>query len=142
MFTKILVAIDGSDISKSAFNKAVELAKASKAELHAIYVIESGMISPGPVDTSWELIYQRFEKEGRDVMAELVEEASKKGVTLTSHLEAGHAGETIINKATELECDLIVVGSRGKSKLDRLLIGSVSLHIVNYAKTNTLIIKN
>ncbi len=75
-------------------------------------------------------------------MAELVEKASKKGVTLTSHLEAGHAGETIINKATELECDLIVVGSRGKSKLDRLLIGSVSLHIVNYAKTNTLIIKN
>lgn len=142
MFTKILVAIDGSDISKIAFNKAIELAKMSKAELHAIYVIESGMISPGPVDTSWELIYQRFEKEGRDVMAELVEEASKKGVNVIPHLEAGHAGDTIINTALELECDLIVVGSRGKSKLDRFLIGSVSMHIVNYAKTSTLIIKN
>lgn len=142
MFTKILVAIDGSDISKSAFNKSIELAKMSKAELHAIYVIESGMISPGPVDTSWELIYQRFEKEGRDIMEELVEDASKKGVTVTPHLEAGHAGDTIIGKASELECDLIVVGSRGKSKLDRLLIGSVSSHIVTYAKTNTLIIKN
>ncbi|WP_319379471.1 universal stress protein [uncultured Methanocorpusculum sp.] len=141
MFTKILVAIDGSDISKSAFNKAIELVKMSKAELHVIYVIESGIISPGPVDASWELIYQRFEKEGRDIMEELVEDASKKGVIVTPHLEAGHAGDTIINMASELECDLIVVGSRGKSKLDRLLIGSVSSHIITYAKTNTLIIK-
>ncbi|HJJ43405.1 MAG TPA: universal stress protein [Methanocorpusculum sp.] len=141
MFTKILVAIDGSEISKSAFYKSIDLAKDCKAELHSIYVIESGMISPGPVDTSWELIYQRFEKEGRDVMAELVAAAEKKGVTVIPHLEAGHAGDTIVDKAAELECDLIVVGSRGKSKLDRLLLGSVSGHIVNYAKTSTLIIR-
>ncbi|MCK9312962.1 MAG: universal stress protein [Methanocorpusculum sp.] len=141
MFTKILVAIDGSDISKAAFYKALDMAKLFKAELHTIYVVESGMMSPGPVDTTWELIYQRLEQEGSTTMAHLVEEAEKKGVTVTSHLEAGHAGDIIIKTGAAIGCDLIVMGSLGKSKLDRLLLGSVSSHVVNYAKTNVLIVK-
>ncbi|MDO5844614.1 MAG: universal stress protein [Methanocorpusculum sp.] len=142
MFKKILVSLDGSDISKHAFSRALDLAKTSKAELHVIYVIESGMISPGPVDTTWELIYQRFEKEGRDLLEELTQQAKEQGVTLTTHLEAGHAGETIVKTSAELGCDLIVIGSLGKSKLDRLLLGSVSSYVVNYGKTNILIIRN
>ena len=72
MFSKILVAIDGSEISRRAFSRAIDLAKQSKAELHVVYVIESGIVSPAPVDTTWELIYERFEKEGHQVIAELV----------------------------------------------------------------------
>jgi nucleotide-binding universal stress UspA family protein len=142
MFSTILVAIDGSEISKSAFYKALDLAKAEKADLHTIYVVESGIMAPGPVDATWELIYQRLETEGRDVMAELVEDGKQKGVTVTSHLDVGHAGDTILKTAASIGCDLIVMGSLGKTKLDRLLLGSVSSHVVNYAKTNVLIVKN
>ncbi|HJK27436.1 MAG TPA: universal stress protein [Methanocorpusculum sp.] len=43
--------------------------------------------------------------------------------------------------STKIGADLIVVGSLGKSKLDRLLLGSVSSYVVNYSKTNILIVR-
>jgi len=141
MFSKILVALDGSDISRIAFTRALEIAKFSGSELHAVYVIESGIATPGPVDTTWELIYQRFESEGKSLMEDLNKEAADAQVTIIPHVETGHAGDTIVKISRELECDLIVVGSLGKSKLDRLLLGSVSTHVVNYGKTNVLIIR-
>lgn len=142
MFSKILVSVDGSDISIRAFRHALDLAKQNKAELHIIYVIESGLISPGPVDSTWELIYQRFEKEGRDVMEKLVAEAKERNITAHPHIESGHAGDTIIKTAESTGCNLIVLGSLGKTKLDRLLLGSVSSYVVNYAKTNILVIRD
>ena len=141
MFSKILVAIDGSEISRRAFSRAVELAKQNKAELHVIYVIESGIVSPAPVDTTWELIYERFEKEGHHIIAELVENANQQGVNVEPHIAAGPAEDTIIEISTKIDADLIVVGSLGKAKLDRLLLGSVSSYVVNYGKTNSLIFR-
>ena len=142
MFTKILTAVDGSDISELAVEKAVTLAKQNNAELHLIYVIETGFITPGPGDTVRDLVHKRFEEEGATILEKSSEKAKAAGVAVESHLEVGHAGNTIINSADKLGCDLIIVGSLGKSKLDRLLLGSVSSHVVNYAKTNILVIRN
>jgi nucleotide-binding universal stress UspA family protein len=141
MFKKIVVAIDGSEISKRAFDRAIDLAHQNGAELHGVYVIESGIVSPAPVDTTWELVYARFEKEGHIVMDELTGAAQAKGVKFEVHLEAGHAGDTIIEVAGKIGADLIILGSLGKSKLDRLLLGSVSSYVVNYSKTNTMIVR-
>ena len=142
MFTKILTAVDGSEISGRAVERAAELAKQSGAELHLIYVIDAGFISPGPGDSVRDLVHQRFETEGKDALEKFTAKAKDAGVSVESHLEVGHAGNTIIKKAEELACDLIIVGSLGKSKLDRLLLGSVSSHVVNYAKTNILVVRN
>ena len=142
MFTKILTAVDGSDISELAVEKAVTLAKQNNAELHLIYVIETGFITPGPGDTVRDLVHKRFEEEGATILEKSTEKAKAAGVAVVSHLEVGHAGNTIINSADKLGCDLIIVGSLGKSKLDRLLLGSVSSHVVNYAKTNILVIRS
>ncbi len=142
MFTKILAAVDGSEISARAVEKAVTLAKQNSAELHLIYVIETGFISPGPGDSVRDLVHQRFEEEGKETLEKLTAAAREAGVPATAHLELGHAGNTIVEIADKLSCDLIIVGSLGKSKLDRLLLGSVSAHVVNYAKTNILVIRN
>ncbi len=142
MFTKILVAVDGSDISAHAVDKAIDLAKQNNADLHLLYVIEAGFVSPGPGDSVKDLVHKRFEDEGRNTLEKLTEKVKEGGVTVESHLEVGHAGDTIVKTAEKLGCDLIIVGSLGKSKLDRLLLGSVSSHVVNYAKTNILVIRN
>lgn len=146
MFNKILVCIDGSEISRLAFSRALEMAKFNNAEIHTIYIIEAGMVSPGPVDatvdSTWKLIYQRFEAEGKEINDDLLKEGEEYGLTIIPHIETGHAGDVIVKKAVEFGCDLIVLGSRGKSKLDRLLLGSVSSHVVNYGKVNTLVIRD
>ena len=142
MLTKILTAVDGSEISERAVEKAASLAKQNNAELHLIYVIETGFLTPGPGDSVRDLVHQRFETEGKETLAILTARAKDAGVSVESHLEVGHAGTTIVETAEKLGCDLIVVGSLGKSKLDRLLLGSVSSYVVNYAKTNILVIRN
>ena len=142
MLTRILAAVDGSEISERAVEKAAALAKQNNAELHIIYVIETGFLTPGPGDSVRDLVHQRFETEGKETLAILTARAEEIGIHAESHLEVGHAGTTIVETAEKLGCDLIIVGSLGKSKLDRLLLGSVSSYVVNYAKTNILVIRN
>jgi len=142
MFNKILVALDGSEISLRAYEHALDLAKKNNAELHALYVVEKGIAASAPVDTNRVLISHKLEDEGRELLKLQYEKAKDAGVELISHLEEGHAGDIIIDIAKNLECDLIVLGSLGKTKLDRLLLGSVSSYVVKSAKTNILVIRN
>jgi len=142
MFTKILVAVDGSEISFRAYEHALDLARKNNSELHAVYVVEKGIAASAPVDTNRALISQKLETEGRELLKEQFEKAKDAGVYLETHLEEGHAGDIILETAKKLECDLIILGSLGKSKLDRLLLGSVSSYVVKSAKTNILIIRN
>jgi len=141
MFHTLLVAIDGSEIGMNALNKAIELARGFKANLHAIYVIETGLISSVPMDNTWEVIYSLLEKEGNETLDKAVKKAADSGITLTKHLLSGHAGNEILNVAGEINADLIIVGSRGKSTVDRLLIGSVSAHVVKYSSVSTMVVR-
>ena len=142
MFSKILVAVDGSDISKIAFHRALDLAKQFNAELHTVSIVESGAMSPGTYDSNKEMLSQHTEKTCRDYLTQLVEEAKQNDVMITTHIDVGHAGNAIIDMSSSLKCDLIVMGSRGKGVIDRLILGSVSSHVVNNAKISVLVIKN
>ena len=63
MFSNIIAAVDGSDISFLALDRAIEIAKQNNAKLHAIYVIESHAMSSSPLDTSGDMHHRRLEKE-------------------------------------------------------------------------------
>ena len=141
MFHTLLVAIDGSEIGMNALDKAVELARGFKANLHAIYVIETGLISSVPMDNTWEVIYSLLEKEGTEALHKAEGKAADAAITLTKHLLSGHAGNEILNVAEQVKADLIIVGSRGKSEIDRLLIGSVSAHVVKYSTVSTMVVR-
>jgi nucleotide-binding universal stress UspA family protein len=62
MFQHILVAIDGSKISDNALKTAIEEARVWKAQIHAIYVVETGLFSSLPMDSTWEIMYSMLEK--------------------------------------------------------------------------------
>jgi nucleotide-binding universal stress UspA family protein len=142
MFTKILVAIDGSEISKRSLQMAIDEAKAWDAKLHAIYVIETGMLSSVPVDNTLEVIYSLLENEGARIMEESQKSASDAGIALETHIKQGHAGNEILKLAEEMEVDLIMLGSHGKSDIDRLLIGSVTTYVVRHSSITTLVVRS
>ena len=141
MYNTILVAIDGSDISEKAFEAAVEQAHAWKSDLHAIYVVETGLFVDVPADNNLEIMYSILKREGNSNLARVSEIAEKKGITVTTHFEQGHAGSTILNKAEEIRADLIVVGSHGKSNVDRLLLGSVSSFVIEHCSKSVLVVR-
>jgi nucleotide-binding universal stress UspA family protein len=141
VFANILVAIDGSDASRQAFDRAVDIAKAGKASLHAVYVVETGLFSSLPADNTVEIMYNVLKKEGESVLAKAKVQASGAGVTLTTHIKFGHAGSEVISLADKIKSDLIIVGSHGKSQTDRLLIGSVSTFVVTHSKVSTMVVR-
>ncbi|KQC03380.1 MAG: universal stress protein UspA [Methanoculleus sp. SDB] len=141
MFHKILVAIDGSDVSKRSLQTAIDEAKVWNAEIHAVYVIETGMLSSIPIDNTLEVIYNLLESEGNLTMDESRETASQAGVELTTHIKQGHAGNEILKLADEIAADLIVLGSHGKSEIDRLLLGSVTSHVVRNSTVSTMVVR-
>ena len=142
MYTNILVALDGSGAGQRAFERALDLARAGDARLHAIYVVETGLFSSLPTDNTVELMYNVLRKEGDMVLDKAKTEAAARGVTLTTHLKFGHAGSEVIALAEKNKSDLLVVGSHGKSQTDRLLIGSVSTFVVTHSKVSTLVVRS
>jgi nucleotide-binding universal stress UspA family protein len=142
MFQKIVIAIDGSKTSDAALLKAVDEAVAWKSELHAVYVVETGLFSSIPMDNTWEVIYGLLEKEGQEALTAARQKAKDAGTEIVTHMRQGRAGNEIIHLAEEIGADLIVLGSHGKSNIDRLLIGSVSAHVVKYSTISTLVVRS
>jgi nucleotide-binding universal stress UspA family protein len=141
MFHQILVAIDGSKISDKALETAIEEARVWKATVHAIYVVETGLFSSLPMDNTWEILYSMLEKEGDKAISAAREKAEKQGVKIEAVLKQGHAGNEIVRAAKDLAADLVIVGSHGKSEVDRLLLGSVSSFVVSNCGTNVMVVR-
>jgi len=141
MFNQILVAIDGSKISERAFHLALEEARIWKAKIHVLYVVETGLFSSLPMDNTWEIMYSMLETEGKEALDSTIQEAKEKSVDIETYIKAGHAGNEILKASKELGVDLIVVGSHGRSEVDRLLLGSVSSFVVTNSKVTVMVVR-
>ncbi|MDD1715606.1 MAG: universal stress protein [Methanolinea sp.] len=141
MFEQILVAIDGSKIGQRALEIALEEARVWKARVHVVYVVETGLFSSLPMDSTWEIMYSMLEKEGQEVLAAAKQSAEAKGVALEVHVRQGHAGNEIVKASSEYNADLVIVGSHGKSEVDRLLLGSVSSFVVSNSNVAVLVVR-
>jgi nucleotide-binding universal stress UspA family protein len=141
MFGKILVAIDGSETSEKALECALDEAKVWKCALHVVYVVETGLFSSLPMDNTWEIMLSMLEKEGHTALGSAQNKAEKKGVSVTTHLKEGHAGNEIVKIADDVDADLVVIGSHGKSNVDRILLGSVSSYVVSNCGKAVLVVR-
>jgi nucleotide-binding universal stress UspA family protein len=142
VFTNILVALDGSEVSQRALIRAADEAKLWSANLHAIYVVETGLFSSLPLDNTVEIMYSVLEKEGNEVLERAKKYGTDMGITVFTHMEQGHAGSEIVALAEREKVDLIMVGSHGKSNADRLLIGSVSTFVVTHGTASTMVVRS
>ena len=142
MFQSILAAIDGSGKSETALDVAIGEAKLHGAALHVVYVIETGLFSSIPMDNTWEVIYGLLENQGKEAQLAAAKRAREQGVGVTAHMKQGHAGNEILKLARDLGVDLIVLGSHGRSNLDRILLGSVSSFVVGHSHVTTMVVRS
>jgi nucleotide-binding universal stress UspA family protein len=139
MFSKILIANDGSPGAKKALATAILMAKRYKAELHMICVEELPSL---PV-TMDEVVEEKLEANHRieKVMSAARAEAEAQRVKLVTHIAAGHAVPRIVEFAESGRFDLVVIGFMGHSALYNRLIGSTMDRVVELASCSVLVVK-
>jgi nucleotide-binding universal stress UspA family protein len=149
MYSRIVCAIDGSDLSTKALNHAFELTQKLNAELVVVTVTEpSVIIAPGAemmmVDTTSVIaeLDKAKEQSAKGILEDATTLADAAGVKLeTVHMPSLPAAEGIIAAAKNAKADLIVMGSHGRRGLGRLLLGSQAAEVLAHAEIPVLIIK-
>jgi nucleotide-binding universal stress UspA family protein len=138
MLRRILAAYDGSESAQRAFQFALDQAKAFGAELILLSVARPPE-PPTMVETSamLEAATEHFEQDF-DRLKKAAEAAS---VTIKTMVVIGHPADQIIHHAAEQHADLIVMGHRGKSIIQRWLLGSISKRVVSYAPCSVMIVR-
>lgn len=138
MVTRILVGYDGSEQAKRAFQFGLELARLYQARVLVLAVAQ--LPEPAAMVESTAFL-DEAEAHYSESFGNLRTAAQTAGVELETRVVVGHAAEQIVHYAATEKADLIVVGHRGKSLIQRWLLGSVSKRIVSYAPCSVLIVR-
>ena len=139
MYSRILIANDGSAGGVKALAAAIALAKRHKAALHMISVEEMPNI-PASVD---EIIETKTEENHKfhDVLAQARAIAKKAGVKLDAEVVAGHAVAAVVATVKAKKADLLIVGFMGHSALFERIIGGTADRLVRLAPCPVLVVK-
>jgi nucleotide-binding universal stress UspA family protein len=138
---KLLVAFDGSPSSCKAFDFALELSNLSPEPTHEIYVLSVAQL-PEPADlVEVDAIIDAATEHYEELFKELRKKAAVANVRLTTEVVAGHPADQIVHFATEKGCDMVIMGHRGKSLMERWKMGSVSKRVTTYAPCTVTIVR-
>jgi nucleotide-binding universal stress UspA family protein len=132
---KIFLPVDGSGHSRRAVEHAADLAKLGGGEVRAFHFQEREPSRAGVAtfETS---------AEARELVDGVIAELQAAGISASGETMAGLTGQTakaIVDEAQKFEADLIVMGSRGLSDFQALLVGSVAHKVLHYAHCPVLI---
>ena len=144
MFKHLLVPIDGSPTSELAVEKAIGLAKAFGSTVTVLYVVD-----PYPfagVGSDFAYGQTQFLNATKAMANEALAGARKAleaaGIKVTASLVEAHAiWRGILDAAESGGADLIVMGSHGRSGLEKLVLGSVAQRVLSNAKGPVLVVR-
>ena len=147
MYKKILVATDGSDISKRAAEHAMHLAKNVDAEVRAVFVIDTRVlpgshpIVPESMAPHYFSLIEEMRKAGQDALETVAKAAGSDGINLGHEVLEGTPAECILADAKSYGADLVVMGTHGRSGIAALLMGSTAQAVVHGADCAVLLVR-
>jgi len=136
-FKKILIAYDGSGQSDKATENGLALAQSLDAKVLLFAVARP----PEPatmveVDAMLDDAREHFEEQFK----KMIQRAKELNVELRTDIAVGHPVEQIVHRAETDHVDLIVLGRRGKSRFERMLVGSTAEKVLRYAHCPVMVV--
>ncbi|MFZ3170006.1 MAG: universal stress protein [Candidatus Methanoperedens sp.] len=149
-----MIATDGSEHTEKAITHAIELAKLTGAQLHAVYVISlvsppgtleiKSDFDPGSyetIDASIEGLKKILKHEGDEAIKIVEEQAKRDGVDLRKWIMEGQPAKEILKLAEEESVDIIVMGTLGRSGIEKFLLGSVADKVIRGSRIPVLVVR-
>ena len=135
-----LVPVDFSKGSEAALRFAVKMAKKDRSKLLILHVVS--IVFAFPLETGFGDIIDRLEQDARRAMVKLTKRLRLKPGTFRSILiKAVDPARAIGDQAKKSRAATIIMGSHGRTGLQRLMIGSVAERTLRYARCPVLIVK-
>ena len=149
MYKHILVPTDGSKLSDKGVREAIKMAKAVGAKITAVHVMDndySVFLNEGFVMPDMPEIRKRFEDgnsaRANEILGGVKAAANKAGVKCETVVATGSLPyESIIKQAKRANCDLIMMGSHGRSGIKVILLGSETAKVLTHSKIPVLVVR-
>ena len=140
--SRILIATDGSKSAEHATALGIKIAKQYGAKVYAVYIINVTASDAILIDEAWAAEEcEACEKTGHRVTSSVVEKAKFAGLGAEPIILKGSPADEILKFADKHAVDIIIVGSLGKSGIERFALGSVSEKVVRHAKVPVLVVR-
>ena len=144
-YRRILVAVDGSAAANKGLREALRLAKAGRAKLFIVHVVDefyafAGLDAMAPMQD----LVPVFRAGGKKVLARAEALARKQGIrpnTVLREVVGGPAAGPILSEARKQRADLIVLGTHGRRGVRRLVLGSDAEQVVRSATVPVLVVR-
>ena len=147
-YKKIMIATDGSDCSNLAIEKGIALARLSGGTVYAVYVMstvylfdmDGGAYSSVGTNPYWESIREAFKNQGQQAVDDVKGLGEEKVIKVKAILLEGNPSNELIRYADEEKMDIVIMGTLGKTGLDRILLGSVAGNLVRHSKVPVMVV--
>ncbi len=138
MFSNLLVAVDGSESAKKAFEKSIYLAQNCNSKVDIVHVVQCEL--GGDSANTFELI-EELKENAKKMLEEYKNQAAKNNIPIQIMVIQGDPAQVIIELAKTKNYDLIIMGTRGRSAFQELLIGSVSQKVMHHASCPVMVVR-
>lgn len=138
MYNKILVPTDGSEGAEVSVEHAIEIAEKFDAEIHVLYVVDVRAKTTGDV---WANMLGRFEEIGENATDEISNKIKERGLNAVKEVTEGIPHQEINRYVGENDIDLVIMGTHGRSGLDRVLLGSTTEKVVRTSEVPVMTVE-
>jgi nucleotide-binding universal stress UspA family protein len=138
----IVVGTDGSPSADAAVRRAAEVAKGVGTRVHLVTAYPDVATFRETIVSSAKADRIDLRNVAESVLARESRALTDQGIDVATHAREGDPAEVIIDVAQEHGADLIIVGARGLSGLQRFLLGSVSSKLSHHAPTSVMVVRD
>ena len=136
MYDRVLLPTDGSPGTEAAAEQALAVARRFGAQLDVLHVVDTSVL---PLDSHSQAAFQELESEGRRSVESLTDRAREVGLEeVTGTVLRGDPEQVIVDYASNNDVDLVVMGTHGRTGLDRVLLGSVTERVLRLSPVPVL----
>lgn len=139
MFDVIVIPTDGSEHAEAAAERGFEIARAHGSTVHVLCVADTGMLGdlqlPGDDASADDAIREKAES----FVDRLADRAASAGLDVETTVTEGAAKNQIVEYAGSVDADVVVIGTRGRGGVERLMLGSVAEHVVRTSDVDVLV---